>query len=94
MELSNEFTVIVPGIDRETYLVLERSVQSTAGDGWQCVCDGAVFTECASGADLVKAHEPRVTCHLSSVNSRKSALDTIANRRRARLARSTPGYDW
>ncbi|MGC1561553.1 MAG: hypothetical protein WA820_17120 [Bradyrhizobium sp.] len=29
------------------------------------VCNPAVFTECAGGADLVDTHEPRVTCHVS-----------------------------
>src|SRR5262245_39860206 len=35
----------------------------------------AVFAECADGADLVKAHEPRVTHHVSGHDCRQPPSD-------------------
>jgi hypothetical protein len=35
----------------------------------------AVFAECAGGADLIEAHEPRVARHVSGNYGRQSASD-------------------
>jgi hypothetical protein len=39
------------------------------------ISDPAVFAECAGGAYLVEAHEPRVTSHVSRDYGRQSPSD-------------------
>jgi hypothetical protein len=41
----------------------------------ESVSDRPVFAECAGGANLVEAHEPRVACHVSRDYCSEPAAD-------------------